>query len=299
MRRINILGGFAALLISQSVLAVSYPLPPTGSRLVGSTQIITVPDHNTLPLEAFAAQYGLGLSNMLEANPGVDPFLPKSGTTLTIPQQLILPDTVREGIVVNVAEMRLYYYPPGGNTVEVLPIGIGQAGRETPRNWVTAVERKQVGPTWSPTPNTRRAYAAEGKTLPAFVPAGPDNPMGLYAIYIGRLYAIHGTNSNFGIGLRVSQGCIRLRNNDIKYLFDHVPVGTRVQLIDRPVKVTTEPDGSRWVEVHEPLSRNRAEFESTRKVPLPISAAQRTQLINEGAGAELERRSGMPVKIGM
>ncbi|WJW84559.1 MULTISPECIES: L,D-transpeptidase [Enterobacter] len=297
MCRKEALGCLAALLISQSVQAVSYPLPPAGSRLVGSSQVITVPDHNTLPLEAFAAQYGQGLSNMLEANPGVDPFLPKSGTRLVIPQQLILPDTVREGIVVNVAEMRLYYYPPGGNTVEVLPIGIGQAGRETPRNWVTAVERKQVGPTWSPTPNTRRAYAAEGKTLPAFVPAGPDNPMGLYAIYIGRLYAIHGTNSNFGIGLRVSQGCIRLRNNDIKYLFDHVPVGTRVQLIDRPVKVTTEPDGSRWVEVHEPLSRNRAEFESTRKVPLPMSAAQRTQLINEGAGAELERRSGMPVKL--
>lgn len=292
------LGCLAALLISQSVQAVSYPLPPAGSRLVGTSQVITVPDHNTLPLEAFAAQYGQGLSNMLEANPGVDPFLPKSGTRLVIPQQLILPDTVREGIVVNVAEMRLYYYPPGSNTVEVLPIGIGQAGRETPRNWVTAVERKQVGPTWSPTPNTRRAYAAEGKTLPAFVPAGPDNPMGLYAIYIGRLYAIHGTNSNFGIGLRVSQGCIRLRNNDIKYLFDNVPVGTRVQLIDRPVKVTTEPDGSRWVEVHEPLSRNRAEFESTRKVPLPISAALRTELINEGAGAELERRSGMPVKLG-
>lgn len=298
MCRKEALGCLAALLISQSVQAVSYPLPPAGSRLVGSSQVITVPDHNTLPLEAFAAQYGQGLSNMLEANPGVDPFLPKSGTRLVIPQQLILPDTVREGIVVNVAEMRLYYYPPGSNTVEVLPIGIGQAGRETPRNWVTAVERKQVGPTWSPTPNTRRAYAAEGKTLPAFVPAGPDNPMGLYAIYIGKLYAIHGTNSNFGIGLRVSQGCIRLRNNDIKYLFDNVPVGTRVQLIDRPVKVTTEPDGSRWVEVHEPLSRNRAEFESTRKVPLPISAAQQTQLINEGAGAELERRSGMPVKLG-
>lgn len=277
--------------------AVTYTLPPEGSRLVGTPIIITVPEGNTVPLEAFAAQYGQGLSNMLEANPGVDPFLPKSGTRLVIPQQLILPDTVREGIIVNAAEMRLYYYPPVGNTVEVLPIGIGQAGRETPRNWVTAVERKQEGPTWSPTPNTRRAYAAEGKTLPAFVPAGPDNPMGLYAIYIGRLYAIHGTNSNFGIGLRVSQGCIRLRNNDIKYLFDNVPVGTRVQLIDRPIKSTTEPDGSRWVEVHEPLSRNRAEFESTRKVPLPISGAQRTQLINEGAGAELERRSGMPVKL--
>lgn len=285
--------------VTPGVLAVTYPLPPEGSRLVGAPVTVVVPEGNTRPLEYYAAQHGQGLSNLLEANPGVDPFLPKAGTTLTIPQQLILPDTVREGIVVNVAEMRLYYYPPGSNTVEVLPIGIGQAGRETPRNWVMAVERKQEGPTWSPTPNTRRAYAAEGKTLPAFVPAGPDNPMGLYAIYIGRLYAIHGTNSSFGIGLRVSQGCIRLRNNDIKYLFDNVPVGTRVQLIDRPVKVTTEPDGSRWVEVHEPLSRNRAEFESTRKVPLPIPAVQRTQLINEGAGAELERRSGMPVKIGM
>ncbi|ADF62859.1 L,D-transpeptidase [Enterobacter cloacae] len=299
MRRRNVLGCLAALLISQSVQAVSYPLPPAGSRLVGSTQVITVPDHNTLPLEAFTAQHGQGLSNMLEANPGVDPFLPQSGTRLVVPQQLILPDTVRKGIVVNVAEMRLYYYPPGSNTVEVFPIGIGQAGRETPRNWVTAVERKQEGPTWSPTPNTRREYAKEGKTLPAFVPAGPDNPMGLYALYIGRLYAIHGTNSNFGIGLRVSQGCIRLRNNDIKYLFDNVSPGTRVQLIDQPVKVTTEPDGSRWVEVHEPLSRNRAEFESTNKVPLPITPALRAQLINEGAGAELERRSGMPVKLAL
>ncbi len=299
MRRRNVLGCLVALLISQSVQAVSYPLPPAGSRLVGSTQVITVPDHNTLPLEAFAAQHGQGLSNMLEANPGVDPFLPQSGTQLVVPQQLILPDTVRKGIVVNVAEMRLYYYPPGSNTVEVFPIGIGQAGRETPRNWVTAVERKQEGPTWSPTPNTRREYAKEGKTLPAFVPAGPDNPMGLYALYIGRLYAIHGTNSNFGIGLRVSQGCIRLRNNDIKYLFDNVSPGTRVQLIDQPVKVTTEPDGSRWVEVHEPLSRNRAEFESTNKVPLPITPALRAQLINEGAGAELERRSGMPVKLAL
>ncbi|MEQ7110334.1 L,D-transpeptidase [Enterobacter cloacae] len=299
MRRRNVLGCLVALLISQSVQAVSYPLPPAGSRLVGSTQVITVPDHNTLPLEAFAAQHGQGLSNMLEANPGVDPFLPQSGTRLVVPQQLILPDTVRKGIVVNVAEMRLYYYPPGSNTVEVFPIGIGQAGRETPRNWVTAVERKQEGPTWSPTPNTRREYAKEGKTLLAFVPAGPDNPMGLYALYIGRLYAIHGTNSNFGIGLRVSQGCIRLRNNDIKYLFDNVSPGTRVQLIDQPVKVTTEPDGSRWVEVHEPLSRNRAEFESTNKVPLPITPALRAQLINEGAGAELERRSGMPVKLAL
>jgi L,D-transpeptidase ErfK/SrfK len=192
--------------------------------LVGSTLNITVPKDNHLPLEAFAAQYGQGLSNMLEANPGVDVFLPKSGSSLVIPQRLILPNTVRQGIVVN-GGMRLYYYPPGSNTVEVLPIGIGQAGRETPRNWVVALNVNRR-PTWTPTANTRREYAKRGESLPAFVPAGPDNPMGLYAIYIGRLYAIHGTNANFGIGLRVSQGCIRLRNDDIKYLFDNVSVGT-------------------------------------------------------------------------
>ncbi len=168
--------------------------------------------------------------------------------------------------------------------------------------WVTAVERKQEGPTWVPTANTRREYAKEGKTLPAMVPPGPDNPMGLYAIYIGRLYAIHGTNANFGIGLRVSQGCIRLRNDDIKFLFDNVPVGTRVQLIDQPVKYSVEPDGSHWLEVHEPLSRNRAEFESDRKVPLPMTSALRE--FTQGPGVSpsqaeqtLQRRSGMPVNI--
>ncbi|MFS3556540.1 L,D-transpeptidase [Citrobacter braakii] len=304
MCRVKLLCSLIMLLVSQSAQAVSYPLPPEGSRLVGSPLTITVPSGNTQPLEAFAAQYGQGLSNMLEANPGVDVFLPKSGSTLVVPQQLILPDTVREGIVINVAEMRLYYYPAGSNTVEVLPIGIGQAGRETPRNWVTAVERKQEAPSWTPTPNTRREYAARGESLPAFVPAGPDNPMGLYAIYIGRLYAIHGTNANFGIGLRVSQGCIRLRNDDIKYLFDTVPVGTRVQLIDRPVKYSVEPDGSRWVEVHEPLSRNRSEYESDRKVPLPVTPALRTFIsgndVDMSRGNQaLERRSGMPVNISL
>lgn len=162
MRRVKLLCSLIMLLASQGAQAVSYPLPPEGSRLVGSPLTITVPPGNTKPLEAFAAQYGQGLSNMLEANPGVDVFLPKSGSTLVVPQQLILPDTVREGIVINVAEMRLYYYPAGSNTVEVLPIGIGQAGRETPRNWVTAVERKQEAPSWTPTPNTRREYAARG-----------------------------------------------------------------------------------------------------------------------------------------
>ena len=302
MRRVKLLCTALMLLASHGALAVSYPLPPEGSRLVGSAFTIAVPDNNTQPLESFAAQYGQGLSNMLEANPGVDVYLPRSGSTLTIPQQLILPDTVREGIVINVAEMRLYYYPPLGNSVEVLPIGIGQAGRETPRNWVTAVERKQEGPTWVPTANTRREYAKEGKTLPAMVPPGPDNPMGLYAIYIGRLYAIHGTNANFGIGLRVSHGCVRLRNDDIKFLFENVPVGTRVQFIDEPVKATTEPDGSRYIEVHNPLSTTEAQFQGGEIVPItltqPVQAVTSQSDVDQNVVEQaIQNRSGMPVRL--
>ncbi len=298
--KLRLLAFSALMMAAQAAQAVSYPLPPPGSRLVGSNITITVPEGNTQPLEFFAAQHGQGLSNMLEANPGVDPFLPKPGTQLVIPAQIILPDTPREGIIVNSAEMRIYYYPIGTNTVEILPIGIGQAGRETPRNWVTKVERKQEAPAWTPTANTRKEYASRGETLPAFVPAGPENPMGLYAIYIGKLYAIHGTNANFGIGLRVSQGCIRLRDADIKYLFESVPVGTRVQLIDQALKYTTEPDGSQWVEAHEPLSRNRGEYESDKKVPISVTPVVR-QWMQSGYEPQiqkaLERRSGMPVNI--
>lgn len=239
---------------------------------------------------------------MLEANPGVDTFLPKGGTVLNIPQQLILPDTVHEGIVINSAEMRLYYYPKGTNTVIVLPIGIGQLGKDTPINWTTKVERKKAGPTWTPTAKMHAEYRAAGEPLPAVVPAGPDNPMGLYALYIGRLYAIHGTNANFGIGLRVSHGCVRLRNEDIKFLFQNVPVGTRVQFIDEPVKATTEPDGSRYIEVHNPLSTTEAQFEGGEIVPITLSKS--IQNITNQADVDqnvveqaIQNRSGMPVRL--
>ncbi len=179
MRRVNILCSFALLFASHTSLAVTYPLPPEGSRLVGQSLTVTVPDHNTQPLETFAAQYGQGLSNMLEANPGADVFLPKSGSQLTIPQQLILPATVRKGIVVNVAEMRLYYYPPDSNTVEVFPIGIGQAGRETPRNWVTTVERKQEAPTLDANAeHSARICETRGRVCPHLFLRGPIIPWG-------------------------------------------------------------------------------------------------------------------------
>jgi L,D-transpeptidase YbiS len=268
---------FTALVaFSQAAFAVVYPLPPKDSRLVGENIQITVPEDSKLPLESFAAQYQMGLSNMLEANSGVDPFLPKAGSTLTIPQQLILPDA--------------------------LPIGIGQLGKDTPLNWTTTVQRKKDGPTWTPTAKMRAEYAADGEILPAVFPAGPDNPMGLYALYVGRLYAIHGTNANFGIGLRVSHGCVRLRADDIKYLFENVPVGTRVQFINEPMKATVEPDGSRYVEVHNPLSANEEQLQSKDPVPLTISAPVGKVLMDAGVNqsevdAAIKARSGMPVKV--
>jgi len=254
---------------SLSALATEYPLPSPKSRLVGENQYYTVPEGKHT-LEDIAAKFQLGLSNLLEANPGVDPFLPTPGSKLLIPHQLILPNAPREGIVINVAEMRLYYYPKGKKTVEVLPIGIGQIGKDTPENWVTSVQRKRANPTWTPTPRIRKEYAAKGEILPAVWPAGPDNPMGLYALYIGNLYAIHGTNASFGIGLRVSQGCVRLRHDDIEHLFKNVPVGTRVQFVNQPIKVTEEPDGKRYLAVHQPLSRTVAEFESTEPVSISL-----------------------------
>ncbi len=287
---------------SHSASAVVYSLPAANSRLVGENLEITVPANSTLPLEAFAAQYQMGLSNVLEANPGVDVYLPKPGSKLIIPQQLLLPDAPREGIVINSAEMRLYYYPKGTKTVVVLPIGIGELGKDTPINWTTSVERKKDGPTWTPTKKMHEEYTARGENLPEVFPAGPDNPMGLYALYIGRLYAIHGTNANFGIGLRVSHGCVRLRTEDIKWLFDNVPVGTRVQFIDQPVKASVEPDGSRLMEVHNPLSQTEEQFNSREPVPLTI-----TSVVNKVIGdasvdpaavdAAMKTRSGMPIKV--
>ena len=286
----------------QSAAAVTYSLPTNGSRLIGQNQAIAIPEGSNVPLETYAAKYQMGLSNMLEANPGIDPYLPKPGTVLNIPQQLILPDTVHEGIVVNSAEMRLYYYPKGTNTVIVLPIGIGQLGTDTPISWTTKVERKKAGPTWTPTAKMHAEYAAAGNPLPAVVPAGPDNPMGLYALYVGRLYAIHGTNANFGVGLRVSHGCVRLRNEDIKFLFENVPVGTRVQFIDEPVKATTEPDGSRYIEVHNPLSTTKEQFNSKEVVPINLNGpilkvTAQSDIDTHVVDEAVLNRSGMPVRL--
>lgn len=270
------------------------------TRLVGEEEVYRIDAEGTTTMEYVADEYELGLSNLIQANPEVDPIVPRNGTALIIPGRLILPDTVRSGIIINSPEMRLYYYHDG--QVEIFPIGIGQVGTDTPLSWVTKVERKKENPTWTPTAKMHEEYRAMGEPLPPVVPAGPDNPMGLFAIYIGRLYAIHGTNAEFGIGLRVSHGCVRLRNDDIEHLFSIVPIGTRVEFINRPLKYAALADGSLYIEVHNPLSENEAQFDSDEEVPLSFTPQDLAFFRTPGIDPDILRRalserSGRPVLL--
>lgn len=283
--------------------ANTWPLPPPGSRVVGQNAVHVVED-NGGSLEAIAKKYNVGFLALLQANPGVDPYVPRPGSVLTIPLQTLLPDAPREGIVINLAELRLYYYQPGTNSVTVYPIGIGQLGGDTlTPTMVTTISDKRANPTWTPTANIRARYKANGIDLPAVVPAGPDNPMGHHAIRLaayGGVYLLHGTNADFGIGMRVSSGCIRLRDGDIETLFRQVKPGTKVNIINTPIKASVEPNGVRLVEVHQPLSEKINDDPQLLPIVLNASmqtfknAAQTDSTVMEHA---MEIRSGMPVDV--
>ena len=281
--------------------ATEYPLPPAGSRLIGQNQLYTVQqgDRN---LQAIARRFNTGAQLLLEANNTVSPVQPLPGTVLTIPTQMLLPDTPREGIVVNLAELRLYYFPPGENSVQVYPIGIGQLGLETPE-MTTRVSQKIPNPTWTPPAGIRARSKAAGITLPAVVPAGPNNPLGRFALRLGYgngEYLIHGTNAPDSVGLRVSSGCIRMNAPDIEALFAQAAAGTTVRIINEPVKYSLEPDGTRYMEVHRPMSRNEGEntqtmaFERSNDLSQFIVAAGEDSLRAEQA---LYRRAGYPVAL--
>lgn len=283
--------------------ANTWPLPPPGSRLVGENRFHVV-ENNGGSLEAIAKKYNVGFLALLQANPGVDPYVPRPGSVLTIPLQTLLPDVPREGIVLNLAELRLYYYPPGTNTVTVYPIGIGQLGGTTVTpTMVTTVSDKRANPTWTPTANIRARYKAQGIDLPAVMPAGPDNPMGHHAIRLaahGGVYLLHGTNADFGIGMRVSSGCIRLRDGDIKALFDKVTPGTKVNIINTPIKASVEPNGVHLVEVHQPLSEHIDDDPQTLPIVLNAGMQAFSQKANTDAAVMnkvMDIRSGMPVDV--
>jgi L,D-transpeptidase ErfK/SrfK len=214
-----------------------FPFDPQHTGVVGVLQATHARAEDTL--SDIARRFDLGFDEVVRANPGVDPWLPGEGTRIVLPTQFVLPDAKPEGIVVNVAAMRLFYFPkpaPGGERVVIThPIGIGKIGWATPVG-ATRVVSKRKDPWWTPPESVRREHEAEGDPLPARVPPGPDNPLGARAMNLGwPSYLIHGTNKPAGVGLRASHGCIRMYPEDIAAIYDGVPVGTKVTVVNQPL----------------------------------------------------------------
>lgn len=215
-----------------------YPLPSEGNMIGHSYTVMATEEQTLLDI---AREHNVGYQEIRDANPEVSLWLPGEGTKVIIPARHILPPVPREGIVINLAELRLYYYPhvPEGETpwVETYPIGIGREGYNTPLG-ITTTTIKLKDPAWYPPSSMRREAAEQGKSIPGVVPPGPNNPLGKHAILLDIPgYLLHGTNQPDGIGMRISRGCIRLYPEDIKSLFARIPSGTPVNLVDIPTKI--------------------------------------------------------------
>ncbi|WP_074214312.1 L,D-transpeptidase family protein [Salinivibrio sp. ES.052] len=295
-----------------TAFATPYPLPTDGSRLVGypEAHIVKKGEH----LEAIAKHYDMGFLALLALNPGIDPYLPEPGSLVRLPNQLLLPSPPHSGIVINLAELRLYYFPEpdakvtgekadAQRDVHVFPIGIGRVGRETP-TMNTYISQKREHPTWTPPQSIRDEYKKQrGISLPDVVPAGPNNPLGDHALRLGYgngEYLIHGTNKSFGIGLRVSAGCIRLRPDDVGWLFEQVDVHTPVRIINQPAKLSVEPDGRVMVEAHRPLSKNERETKARLSIdpdPQILAIFERLELSPRRYRAALSVQEGTPIEV--
>jgi len=251
---------FALLALPVWVLAEVYDLPPEGNDVVGALTAVTARADDTL-LD-IARRHGLGYEDIVRANPDVDTWLPGEGTAVTLPTRYVLPRGPRNGVVLNLAEYRLYYYPTPEDgqpaVVMTYPISIGRMDWETPLGRTTIISKVR-NPAWYPPASIRAEHAAEGDPLPRIVPAGPKNPLGKYAMRLGLPgYLIHGTNRPAGVGMRVTHGCIRMFPEDIDYLFGRVDVSTAVRIINEPVKMGWNGD-ELVVEVHRTLETAQPE----------------------------------------
>ena len=233
-----------------------------GNDLVGRVQVTVARHEDTLP--DIARRFNVGYEEIVRANPGVDPWLPGEGTRVTLPTRFVLPDAPRDGIVINLASMRLFYYLPRQDKdapLEVIthPIGIGKVGWSTPEGRTRIVSRVK-DPTWTPPVSVRREHAANGDPLPAKVPPGPDNPLGRHMMrFDWPSYLMHGTNKPYGVGMRVSHGCIRLYPEDIEGLFDLVPVGTSVTVVNQPYLLGWQDD-ILFVQAYGPLEDDERDW---------------------------------------
>jgi L,D-transpeptidase ErfK/SrfK len=214
----------------------TFPYDPKATGVVGTLQATIAGEEDTL--SDIARRFNLGYDEVVNANPGVDPWLPRGGTRLVLPTQFLLPDAPHEGLVVNLAALRLFYFPKAAKgeqrVVMTMPIGIGMVGWATPTG-TTKIVSKRKDPYWTPPASVRKEHAAEGDILPPRVPPGPDNPLGAFAMNLGwPSYLMHGTNKPAGVGMRASHGCIRLYPEDIATIFPMLPIGTKVTVVNQP-----------------------------------------------------------------
>ena len=222
--------------IQEPVATHSFTFDPETDDVVGELQVTKVQGEDTF--SDIARRFNLGYEEIVRANPGVDPWLPGVGREIVLPTQFVLPNAPREGLVINLAQLRVFYYPKHKEgepqTVVTHPIGIGKVGWSTPEG-TTKVVGKTKNPTWFPPASVRKEHREAGDPLPARVPPGPDNPLGAYKMTLGwPSYLIHGTNKPYGVGMRSSHGCIRFYPEDIARLFDKIPVGTKVTVVNQP-----------------------------------------------------------------
>lgn len=290
--------------LGMPVLADTFPLSPD-SDVVGELRIIIAKHEDTL--SDIARRYDLGYNEIVDANPAVDPWLPGAGTPVVLPTQFVLPNAPRQGIVLNVATMRLFYYPPAkpGEQAVVIthPIGIGKEGWSTPLG-STQIITKQKDPTWFVPASIREEHAKNGDPLPAIVPPGPDNPLGQFAMRLGLPgYLIHGTNKPYGIGMRVSHGCIHLYPEDIAKLFEVIPVGVAVNIINKPYSAGWH-NNMLYIEAHTPLEEDAKALDGSltpaiKEVVRATKAENRANINWSRLIRVAHRHPGFPVPITM
>jgi L,D-transpeptidase ErfK/SrfK len=288
---------------TNQVLAENFNLPAFGDALLGDIQYVPLESGGITPT-TLAQRFNLGLNAIVAANPGsTETAVVADSGYVKIPTEFLLPPLPRKGIVINLPEMRLYFYPEGSDTVMTFPIGIGKIGETVPiRN--TTIVRKTVNPVWIPGPHIRKFNEEQGIDLPRVMPPGPDNPLGPYALYLGiPSFLIHSTIFPESIGRRASFGCLRMNEGDIKEFYPLVQTGTSVLIVNIPDKVGWEGD-KLYLEAHPPMEEHNSESEAT--VDGVISAVQ--QALPKGAATVVnwqlvsylaKQPDGVPHEIGM
>jgi L,D-transpeptidase ErfK/SrfK len=289
--------------VQDPIPANHYDLESPQQSVVGAPQVVLAGEEDTF--SDLARAYGLGYDELVAANPGINPWLPGVDTPILLPTQFVLPPGIREGVVLNMASKRLFYFPkmPQGQpqVVKTYPIGIGRVGWETPLGSTTVVS-KAVDPVWYVPQSVRKEHAEMGDPLPSIIPAGPDNPLGTRVLKLDIPgYLIHGTNQPYGVGMRVSHGCVRLYPENIEYLYELVEVGESVQIINEPF-LLGELDGELIFEAHAPLDDDPISPED-RLNELFVSFGESSSNV---LSVDLERSirdiagvaSGFPVRVG-